>query len=122
MRGLTASDLAQASTQTDEPWICAKSCLYHKAVTYSQYTYGSRIKCRQFLKHQLRIVSGLIIFVGSGLGISAFYHDSAAALVRDGEIIAATQEERFTRRKGDASFPTNAVACCLAEGLPFLSF
>ena len=50
------------------------------------------------------------------LGISAFYHDSAAALVRDGEIIAAAQEERFTRRKGDASFPTNAVACCLTEG------
>jgi len=38
------------------------------------------------------------------LGISAFYHDSAAALVRDGEIIAAAQEERFTRRKHDASF------------------
>lgn len=50
------------------------------------------------------------------LGISAFYHDSAAALVRDGEIVAAAQEERFTRHKGDASFPTNAVACCLTEG------
>ncbi len=50
------------------------------------------------------------------LGISAFYHDSAAALVRDGEIIAAAQEERFTRRKGDASFPTNSVAYCLDEG------
>ncbi len=50
------------------------------------------------------------------LGISAYYHDSAAALVRNGEIIAAAQEERFTRDKGDASFPANAVACCLDEG------
>ncbi|HEY6118713.1 MAG TPA: carbamoyltransferase N-terminal domain-containing protein, partial [Pyrinomonadaceae bacterium] len=49
------------------------------------------------------------------LGISAFYHDSAAALVRDGEIIAAAQEERFTRRKHDASFPENAVTYCLKE-------
>ena len=43
------------------------------------------------------------------LGISAFYHDSAAALVIDGEIIAAAQEERFTRKKHDQSYPTNAV-------------
>ncbi len=50
------------------------------------------------------------------LGISAFYHDSAAALIRDGEIIAAAQEERFTRKKHDASFPSNAVRYCLAEG------
>ncbi|GAC1460072.1 MAG: carbamoyltransferase [Gemmatimonadaceae bacterium] len=49
------------------------------------------------------------------LGISAFYHDSAAALVVDGEIIAAAQEERFTRRKGDAEFPAHAVRYCLAE-------
>jgi len=47
------------------------------------------------------------------LGISAFFHDSAAALIRDGEIIAAVQEERFTRRKGDASFLSNAIRCCL---------
>ncbi len=47
------------------------------------------------------------------LGISAFYHDSAAALVEDGRIIAAAQEERFTRRKHDASFPRHAVAYCL---------
>ena len=47
------------------------------------------------------------------LGISAFYHDSAAALVEDGRIIAAAQEERFTRKKHDASFPTNAVSYCL---------
>jgi carbamoyltransferase len=49
------------------------------------------------------------------LGISAFYHDSAAALVADGRIVAAAQEERFTRRKHDARFPHNAVAYCLAE-------
>ena len=50
------------------------------------------------------------------LGISAYYHDAAAALLRDGEIIAAAQEERFTRKKHDASFPLNAVHYCLAEG------
>jgi carbamoyltransferase len=50
------------------------------------------------------------------LGISAFYHDSAAALLRDGEIIAAAQEERFTRKKGDDSFPSAAIAYCLKEG------
>ncbi|HBP17981.1 MAG TPA: carbamoyltransferase [Planctomycetes bacterium] len=49
------------------------------------------------------------------LGISAYYHDSAAALVRDGEIIAAAQEERFTRKKHDARFPRNAVDYCLRE-------
>ena len=49
------------------------------------------------------------------LGISAFYHDSAAALVRDGEIIAAAQEERFTRTKHDPGFPANAIAYCLKE-------
>jgi carbamoyltransferase len=47
------------------------------------------------------------------LGISAFYHDSAAALVRDGEILAAAQEERFTRKKHYSEFPANAVAYCL---------
>ena len=49
------------------------------------------------------------------LGLSAFYHDSAACLVRDGEIIAAAQEERFTRKKHDASFPEQAVRYCLRE-------
>jgi carbamoyltransferase len=47
------------------------------------------------------------------LGISAFYHDSAAALIRDGEVIAAAQEERFTRKKHDARFPAHAVRYCL---------
>lgn len=50
------------------------------------------------------------------LGISAFYHDSAAALVRDGEIVAAAQEERFTRKKHDERFPESAVRYCLEAG------
>lgn len=49
------------------------------------------------------------------LGISAYYHDAAACLVRDGEIIAAAQEERFTRKKHDAQFPVNAIFYCLKE-------
>ena len=49
------------------------------------------------------------------LGISAFYHDSAACLVRDGEIVAAAQEERFTRKKHDYNFPRNAAAFCVKE-------
>ena len=49
------------------------------------------------------------------LGISAYYHDAAACLVRDGEIVAAAQEERFTRRKHDAAFPVQSIAYCLAE-------
>ncbi len=51
------------------------------------------------------------------LGISAFYHDSAAALVVDGEIVAAAQEERFTRKKHDDGFPQHAVEYCL-QGRP----
>lgn len=47
------------------------------------------------------------------LGISAFYHDSAAAIIQDGQIVAAAQEERFTRKKNDASFPVNAASFCL---------
>lgn len=47
------------------------------------------------------------------LGVSAYYHDSAAALIRDGEIVAAAQEERFTRKKHDAAFPENAIRYCL---------
>ena len=48
------------------------------------------------------------------LGLSAFYHDSAAALVEDGRIVAAAQEERFTRKKFDAGYPRLAIDCCLA--------
>jgi carbamoyltransferase len=47
------------------------------------------------------------------LGISAFYHDSAAALVEDGRVIAAAQEERFTRKKFDANYPRHAIDYCL---------
>ncbi len=50
------------------------------------------------------------------LGISCFYHDSAACLVRDGEIIAAVQEERFTRKKHDFNFPSHSINCCLVQG------
>jgi carbamoyltransferase len=50
------------------------------------------------------------------LGISAYYHDSAACLVRDGVIVAAAQEERFTRKRHDAAFPVNAIDYCLGEG------
>src|SRR5215208_4216363 len=49
------------------------------------------------------------------LGISAFYHDSAAAIVRDGEIIAAAQEERFSRKRHDPRFPELAINYCLQE-------
>ena len=49
------------------------------------------------------------------LGISAFYHDSAAALVNDGEVVAAAQEERFSRKKHDSRFPRNAIKYCLEE-------
>ena len=50
------------------------------------------------------------------LGVSAYYYDSAACLIRDGDIIAAAQEERFTRKKFDARFPTHAMRYCLQEG------
>jgi len=50
------------------------------------------------------------------LGLSAFYHDSAAALIIDGKIVAAAQEERFTRKKHDADFPARAIESCLNQG------
>ena len=49
------------------------------------------------------------------LGISAFYHDAAAAVLRDGRIAAAAQEERFTRKKNDPDFPRHAIAACLRQ-------
>ncbi len=55
------------------------------------------------------------------LGLSAFYHDSAAALVIDGEIVAAAQEERYTRKKHDPSYPENAIQYVLSEGGLFLN-
>ncbi len=58
---------------------------------------------------------GILAFMAAVLGVSAYYHDSAAALVVDGEIVAAAQEERFSRRKHDPDFPARAIAACLAE-------
>jgi carbamoyltransferase len=55
------------------------------------------------------------------LGISAYYHDSAAVLTRDGEILSAAQEERFTRKKHDPAFPKNAARFCLEFGGEILS-
>ena len=49
------------------------------------------------------------------LGISCFYHDAAACLLKDGNIIAAVEEERFTRKKHDNNFPINSIKYCLAE-------
>ena len=49
------------------------------------------------------------------IGISCFYHDAAACLIKDGELIAAASEERFTRKKYDESFPLNAIRYCLKE-------
>ena len=53
------------------------------------------------------------------LGISAYYHDSAACLIKDGEIIAAAQEERFSRKKHDSSFPNYAIKYCVDEAQIF---
>ena len=58
----------------------------------------------------------------SVLGISSFYHDSAAAIIVDGEIIAAAQEERFTRKKHDASYPKNAINYVLKNVLVYNNF
>ena len=49
------------------------------------------------------------------LGLSAYYHDSATCLIIDGKIVAAAQEERFTRKKHDAAFPVHAIEYCLEE-------
>ncbi len=49
------------------------------------------------------------------LGISAYYHDSSATIIRDGKIVASMQEERFSRKKHDASFPTSSILHCLKE-------
>ena len=54
--------------------------------------------------------------MASIIGISAFYHDSAAALIQNGKIVGAAQEERFTRKKHDANYPFNAVEYVLKEG------
>ena len=61
-------------------------------------------------------MTGLKEMATNILGVSAYYHDSAACLVRDGQIMAAAQEERFTRKKFDARFPTHAIRYCLTRG------
>jgi carbamoyltransferase len=61
-------------------------------------------------------MTGLKEMATNILGVSAYYHDSAACLVRDGQIMAAAQEERFTRKKFDARFPTHAIRYCLQKG------
>jgi len=63
-----------------------------------------------------REINGATMASTNILGISAFYHDSAACLVRDGKILAAAQEERFSRKKHDFRFPSGAIAYCLREG------
>ena len=55
------------------------------------------------------------------LGVSAYYHDSAACLVQDGDIVAAAQEERFTRKKHDPGFPHRAVGYCLKAAIRFVA-
>ena len=55
------------------------------------------------------------------VGISCFYHDSAACLIRDGDILAAAQEERFSRKKHDPRFPRHAIQYCLDEMFSLLS-
>ena len=76
------------------------------------------------LRHQLQAAQHDRMGIGSRfpmtaiLGISAFYHDSAAALVVDGEVVAAAQEERFTRKKHDEGFPQQAIDFCLREAGP----
>jgi len=69
-------------------------------------------RCAKYCAHHFYLFFVLIRIIG----ISAFYHDSAACLVVDGEIIAAAQEERFTRKKNDEGFPENAIRYCLKQG------
>src|SRR5215213_6051461 len=79
---------------------------------------GRRVGRSNFLRRTARgrqWSSGAGWLMRAILGISAFYHDSAAALVVDGEIVAAAQEERFSRIKHDHNFPSHAVDYCLRE-------
>jgi carbamoyltransferase len=67
------------------------------------------------MEPKMRLDNRLKAMTANILGVSAFYHDSAACLVRDGQIVAAAQEERFTRKKFDARFPVNAIRYCFQE-------
>ncbi len=88
-------------------------------VAHSAHRFAACCSARSWFSPAVRASPGLCIHscempaLRKILGVSAFYHDSAAALVMDGKIIAAAQEERFTRKKNDADFPANAVQFCL---------
>ena len=96
----------------------------HTAVLNDRKTVRRSCRAKSGCRTGSKSVSQLVVrFLGSKglrvtaiLGISAFYHDSAAALVVDGQIVAAAQEERFTRKKHDHEFPLRAIEFCLAEG------
>src|SRR5215213_8198356 len=91
------------------PRINAKRLEREIKETKSEFIYFS------FFRAVSRLFAGKnnIVFAMYILGISAHYHDSAACLLKDGEIVAAAQEERFTRRKHDARFPASAIEFCL---------
>src|SRR5213594_2406541 len=74
-----------------------------------------RRDCSPGLRRRRHRPTAMVLNNMNILGISAFYHDSAAALVVDGNIVAAAQEERFTRKKHDPGFPQRAVAYCLDQ-------
>ena len=84
--------------------------LHHDGVIWRPYCLEPRLGRRSVYLHHFLKATNLRI-----LGVSAFYHDSAAALIEDGRIIAAAQEERFTRKKHDAAFPKHAIEYCLDE-------
>jgi carbamoyltransferase len=97
---------------------------YPKDSHYSEYaheliakTISNEIEKLKILKRKKKSVQKPTIKKTSNyiLGISAFYHDSASALIKDGHIVAAAQEERLTRKKNDASFPYKAINYCLEE-------
>ena len=81
----------------------------------SGYNWWRSFSCPRFNYGSIYIYSFLDRCCLYILGISAFYHDSAACLIKNGEILAAAQEERFTRKKHDAAFPVNAIKYCLTE-------
>ena len=84
---------------------------------HARDTYGPPAPGRphHVVRHGRRAVRLYALLMAAVLGISAYYHDAAAALVVDGDIVAAAQEERFTRVKHDPSFPSNAIRYCLNE-------
>ena len=94
----------------------AHTCVYNDVIIWRAYYFESRVSCGTIYLHHFLGLYPLKI-----LGISAFYHDSASALIIDGNIIAAAQEERFSRKRHDAAFPENAINYCLEEAQVNLS-